>query len=207
MRAAPGAIERVKIGKDGSIRFHVIGDKPASGICGSGILDILAELYRANIINERGRLNPNKPGVRQQSEKLPEFVLAAARNGRHEIAVAQEDIDQVLLAKGAIRAGINILMNALNVKPDQIDEVVIAGAFGTYLDPYNAVRIGLLPQLPLNRIQAVGNAAGAGARMLLASTEVRSRAANLAKRIEYLDLTVHPGFNKYFAHGVRLPSF
>jgi len=87
------------------------------------------------------------------------------------------------------------------------DEIVIAGAFGTYLDPFKAVRIGLLPNVPLTRIHTNGNAAGAGARMMLASTEARRRATRLAGRIEYLELAVYPGFNKYFAQGVRLPTF
>ena len=119
--------------------------------------------------------------------------------------ISQQDIDQILLAKGAIRAGIDVLMDTLGILPADIEEITIAGAFGTYLDPVNAVRIGLLPETPLERIRAVGNAAGTGARMMLASTECRHRAESLARRIEYLELTTVPGFNKFFARGIRLP--
>jgi len=206
MRAALGAIERVKISQDGTVHFDVIGDEPALGICGSGILDVLAELRSAGIINLRGRLNPDKPGVRSQNGRLLNFVLVSAIDGRREIMITQEDIDQILLAKGAIRAGIDILMDYLNVSQDDIDEVVIAGAFGTNLDPCNAVRIGLLPNLPVDRVNALGNAAGAGARMMLVSSKARKHAVSLAKKIGYLELTVYPDFNKYFANAVRLPQ-
>ncbi len=146
-------------------------------------------------------------GEDSEDDRLPTFLLAAGSDGRRDVTISQEDIDQILLAKGAIRAGIDILMDHLGVTPREIAEIVIAGAFGTYLDPFQAVRIGLLPNVPLTHIRAIGNAAGAGVRMMLASTDARRRAARLADRIEYLELAVYPGFNKYFAQGVRLPAF
>lgn len=97
-------------------------------------------------------------------------------------------------------------MNTMHITEKEIQEVVIAGAFGSYLDPHNAVRIGLLPEIPLNIVHPVGNAAGTGARMMLASTKCRSQAETLVQKIEYLELTVVPGFNRYFAKGIRLPS-
>lgn len=210
MRAAPGAIERVVIAKDGCVHCDVVGGGPPVGICGSGILDALAEMRKAEIINKRGRMIQDMPGVRfegGEDGRWPAFLLAAGSDGRRDVTISQEDIDQILLAKGAIRAGINILMDHLSVTPREIDGVVIAGAFGTYLDPFKAVRIGLLPNVPLTRIHTNGNAAGAGARMILASMDARRRATRLAERIEYLELAVYPGFNKYFAQGVRLPTF
>ena len=206
MRAAPGAIERVKITEEGRIQCDVIGGVPAVGICGSGILDALAEMYRARIINERGRFQHGTPGVEKADDDSPVFILSRGVNGHRDVTISQQDVDQVLLAKGAIRAGIEILLNKAGVEPADIEEIVIAGAFGTYLDPYNAVRIGLLPDVPMERIRAVGNAAGAGARLLLTSLEYRRRAHALAKRIEYIELTIVPGFNKFFAKGVRFPT-
>jgi uncharacterized 2Fe-2S/4Fe-4S cluster protein (DUF4445 family) len=206
MRAAPGAIERVKITKAGKIRCDVIGGVPAVGICGSGILDALAEMYRARIINERGRIQHDAPGVERANDDLPTFLLSKGVNGYRGVTISQHDIDQVLLAKGAIRAGIEILLSQAGVDPADIEEIVIAGAFGTYLDPRNAVRIGLLPAVRVRRIHAVGNAAGAGARLLLSSLEYRRRAEALAKRIEYVELTIMPSFNKFFAKGVRFPT-
>jgi uncharacterized 2Fe-2S/4Fe-4S cluster protein (DUF4445 family) len=206
MRAAPGAIQRVTITAEGVVKSDVIGGSPAAGICGSGVLDAIAEMRAAGIINERGRIVKGRPGVRLQRDGLPEFLLAAGSEGQQDVTITQQDIDQILLAKGAIRAGIDIVMTHLNVKPQDIEMIDIAGAFGSYLDPRNAVRIGLLPRVPLKRIRAIGNAAGAGARMMLASTDARQRAASLVKQVEYLEVTVYPGFTKYLAGGMRLPS-
>jgi len=206
MRAAIGAIAHVRIEKNLPPQLDVIGNGHPLGICGSGILDILAELHRADIINNRGRIDPDVPGVIIEDSGLPAYILASGENGRQNIVVAQEDIDQILMAKGAIRAGIEILMNTMHITEKEIQEVVIAGAFGSYLDPHNAVRIGLLPEIPLNIVHPVGNAAGTGARMMLASTKCRSQAETLVQKIEYLELTVVPGFNRYFAKGIRLPS-
>jgi uncharacterized 2Fe-2S/4Fe-4S cluster protein (DUF4445 family) len=206
MRAAPGAIQRVTIMAEGAVQSDVIGGGPAAGICGSGVLDAVAEMRAAGIINERGRMIKGWPGVRLQQDGFPAFLLAAGSDGQRDVVITQQDIDQVLLAKGAIRAGIDIVMTHLNVNAKDIEDIDIAGAFGSYLDPRNAVRIGLLPRVPLNRIRAIGNGAGAGARVMLASTDARRRAASLAKQVEYLEVTVYPGFRKFLASGMRLPS-
>jgi uncharacterized 2Fe-2S/4Fe-4S cluster protein (DUF4445 family) len=205
MRAAPGAIERIRIDGNGHTECEVIGGAAPIGICGSGILDALAELYRNGQINPRGRMQAASPGIQRSREGNLYFCLAGGQDGQHEIAVTQGDIDQLLLAKGAIRAGMEILMAYLGVSPEEVDEVVLAGAFGTYLDPVNAIRIGLLPEISLSRIHAVGNAAGAGARWMLVSGEARERAVQLARKVEYLELTIYPGFSRYFAKGACLP--
>ena len=206
MRASPGAVEKVRIAKDGSVSCQVIGGGPAAGICGSGVLDALAEMREAGIVNLRGRISPQAPGAFSDQEGTPSFLLVGGNHGGRDITLSQKDVDQVLLAKGAIRAGIDILMRHLDIMPQDLEEVVIAGAFGSYLDPRSAVRIGLLPPVHLPIVHAVGNAAGAGARLMLASTEARLRAADLRQHVEYLELTVVPGFNRYFAQGVRLPE-
>jgi uncharacterized 2Fe-2S/4Fe-4S cluster protein (DUF4445 family) len=207
MRAAPGAVERIRIDAKGQAACEVIGGGTAQlGICGSGILDALAELYRNGQINPRGRMQAAAPGIQRGSEGGLYFHLAGGEDSQREIAVTQGDVDQLLLAKGAIRAGLEILMAKLGVQPEDLDEIVLAGAFGTYLDPANAMRIGLLPEIPLAKIHAVGNAAGAGARWMLASQAAREQAARLARQIEYLELTVYPGFSKFFAKGACLPG-
>ena len=188
MRAAPGAIEHVIISQQGEVQIQVIGDQPPVGICGSGILDAVSELRRNSILNSRGRLDRTAKGVQLDEQGKPFFTLAGS------ITLSQNDIDQILLAKGAIRAGIDVLMDYLKVLPSEIEEVLIAGAFGSYMHPENAMRIGMLPQIPVSRIRAVGNAAGTGARMMLVSKTARKKAEELAKRIEYLELTVYPEF-------------
>jgi uncharacterized 2Fe-2S/4Fe-4S cluster protein (DUF4445 family) len=203
MRAAPGAIEHVMIDEKGVAHCQVIGSQPASGICGSGILDAVAELRRTQLINPRGRLEKSSPMIRSNTEGKPIFILVPEGANQREISMDQKDIDQILLAKGAIRAGIDILLDYLNVQLNQIDEIVIAGAFGSYMNPEQAMRIGLLPDVPLQRIHAVGNAAGVGARMLLASTKMRLKALALVQKIEYLELTIYPDFNLFFANGIK----
>jgi uncharacterized 2Fe-2S/4Fe-4S cluster protein (DUF4445 family) len=196
----------VTIDAAGSAQCDVIGGGAAVGICGSGILDAVAEMRRTGLLNARGRMETGSPGTRLEEDGLPALCLACGSDGRRDVLITQGDIDQILLAKGAMRAGIDILLDRAGLSPDAVDEIIIAGAFGSYLDPQNAVRLGLLPAVPLERIHAVGNAAGTGARMMLASTECRTRAQTLARCIQYVELTIVPGFNRFFAQGMRLPA-
>ncbi len=200
MRAAPGAIEHVTIDQHANAQVQVIGSQSPVGICGSGILDAVSEMRRLGILNLRGRFNKSSPGIQLDDLGKPYFVLAGEEN---QITLSQNDIDQILLAKGAIRAGIDVLMDHLMVKPVEIEEVVIAGAFGSYMRPEHAMRIGMLPEIPLSLVRAVGNAAGTGARMMLVSKSARSKAEKLAKCIEYLELTVYPDFPLFYAKGIQ----
>jgi len=204
MRAAPGAIERVKIdAASGAVQIVAIGGRPPVGLCGSGILDAVAELLKAGWLNERGHLSGEIPAIRPgQSEHGTEFLLVSANDDRREIVLTQKDLSEIQLAKGAIRAGINILLEDMNVQPEEIDEVIVAGAFGTYLDPFNAMRLGLFPPVPLSRVRQVGNAAGVGAKQTLISRRERDEAARLAREVNYLELTLHPHFTRRFAEGM-----
>lgn len=203
MRAAPGAIEHVRISPQGKADIQVIGGEEPVGICGSGILDAVAELRSCGLLNHRGRLVRSSPAIIIGSDGKPAFVLSQSAKAHQAITLSQQDVDQVLLAKGAIRAGIDVLLDHLSVQADDIDEIVIAGAFGTFMLPWQAMRIGLLPQVPLERIKTVGNAAGDGAKMMLASTTARGEAESLARRIEYLELTLYPDFSMFFARGIQ----
>jgi uncharacterized 2Fe-2S/4Fe-4S cluster protein (DUF4445 family) len=200
MRAAPGAIEHVTLDNTGSAEIQVIGNQEAIGICGSGILDAVAEMRRIGLLNSRGRMVREFPGVRLDGNGKPYIQLS---QGSQPVTLSQNDVDQILLAKGAIRAGIDILLDHLNVKPDEIEEVIIAGAFGTFMLPEHAMRIGMLPEVGLNKVQAVGNAAGAGARMMLISKSARIKAEALARQIRYLELTVYPEFPMFYARGIQ----
>ncbi len=203
MRAATGAIEHVRLQTEGKFELDVIGQQPPVGIGGSGILDALAELRSAGLVNARGRLDKAHPLVVLDESGKPFVKLTAGEPGAKPVTFSQQDIDQVLLAKGAIRAGIEVLLHALKTHPAEIDEVLIAGAFGTFMLPAQAIRIGMLPSIPLERIHAVGNAAGLGARMLLISQTARQQAEALAKRIEYLELTLYPDFELFYARGIQ----
>jgi uncharacterized 2Fe-2S/4Fe-4S cluster protein (DUF4445 family) len=141
--------------------------------------------------------------VKINEDQIRVYPLLSATETQRESTLSQSDIDQILLAKGAIRSGIAILMDYLKVEAQEIEEVLIAGAFGSYLNPYHAIQIGMLPQIDLSRIKAVGNAAGAGARLMLLSESMRQKALGLSIRIEHLELNTYPDFEMFFANGIR----
>jgi uncharacterized 2Fe-2S/4Fe-4S cluster protein (DUF4445 family) len=203
MKAAAGAIERVWIDpRSQEVAFSTIGGRPPVGICGSGILDCVAGMLGADMLNVRGQVVASAKGVRIGEDGLPELVLAEDEGGR-SITVTQQDVERIQLAKGAIRSGIEVLMDAAGIKADAIDGVILAGAFGTFIDPLSAIQIGMLPAMDPARITQVGNAAGIGAKEILVSTEQRAAAERLAARIEYLELTVYPRYSHFFAHALR----
>jgi uncharacterized 2Fe-2S/4Fe-4S cluster protein (DUF4445 family) len=206
MRAAPGAIERVHIERlNSEVHISTIDDQPPVGICGSGILDAIAEMFRIGILDDRGHFSKTAAGILRENGKSPSFILAGWENGsRNQVVdVTQEDVIELQLAKGAIRAGIDVLIENGGIGPQDLDEVIIAGAFGTYLDPLNAIRIGLLPDIPLERIKQVGNAAGVGARLVLINRGYWEKGAAIAKKVEYIELTSQPSFRKRFAKAIR----
>lgn len=206
MRAAIGAIERVRLTDDG-VELTTIGDAPAIGICGSGIVDVMAELHRTGCINDRGRFQRGVGGVRE-GPRGPEFELVPAdRSGTgRAITVGQEDVNEIQLAKGAIATGIEVLLEMTGTDPASVEELVVAGAFGSYINLDSAMAIGLLPRLPNARLQQVGNAAGVGAKAALLSLRERARAGRIARRTSYMELTTYPGFQRRFAHSMAFPG-
>jgi uncharacterized 2Fe-2S/4Fe-4S cluster protein (DUF4445 family) len=204
MRAAEGAIERVRV-SDSKVDFQTIGEGPPVGLCGSGILDAIAQFKLAGILNRRGSMDQAHPLVRQ-SDDGPEVLLAAAVVTRHgrDIVLNRKDVSEIQLSKGAMRAGIEILLEQFGLTADDIDEFIIAGAFGTYIDVASAITIGMFPSIPLERFRQVGNAAGIGAKLSLLSSALRAQAATLATRVEYLELTNYPGFTNEFAKAMSL---
>lgn len=206
MRAASGAIEHFRIDNDG-IKIQTIDNIAPVGLCGSGILDVLAQLHQSGIINRRGKLLAH-PRVRDQGAASEFIIVPADSEDTHsrEITFTQADIEQLLLAKGAIRTGINVLLDQQNLNTYEIDQVLIAGAFGSYLDVRSAIAVGLLPDIPLDRIQQVGNAAGMGAKLALISQAKRHQAGELATKIEYIELASDPHFMRTFANAMYLPG-
>ncbi|HRF48149.1 MAG TPA: ASKHA domain-containing protein [Anaerolineales bacterium] len=206
MRAASGAIEAVRITADGP-QIKTIGDAPAVGICGSGIVDAIAALHGAGLLNDRGRLQKDAPGLRMGTQG-PEYPLALAPNtgtGR-DVVITQSDVNEIQLAKGAIQAGLEILLESTGTPAEAVDEMIVAGAFGSFLNLESALDIGLLPRLPRARYAQVGNAAGVGAKALLLSLKERTRAQKIASRTSYIELTTYPGFQKRFALSMWFPA-
>jgi uncharacterized 2Fe-2S/4Fe-4S cluster protein (DUF4445 family) len=207
MRAATGAIEHLRIDGD-RVRYQTIDGAPPVGICGSGILDALAQLFTAGFIDEGGRMMDCRPRVRTRKGRR-EFVLISKeeREGKPAITIAQHDVRELQLAKAAIRTGIQILLETMGCTEDDIRQVIIAGAFGTYIDISSAVTIGMLPPLPLNRFRQVGNAAGTGSRLGLISLRSRARAQAVASRVSYIELASSPGFQPIFMQASYLGRY
>jgi uncharacterized 2Fe-2S/4Fe-4S cluster protein (DUF4445 family) len=204
MRAAPGAIERVQL-IQGEWRTSTIEHLPPVGICGSGILDGVAEMLSAGVINTRGILDKTAPGV-ISTRQGGAFVLVPANaiGNNNEILITRKDVNEIQLAKAAMRAGVEILLIEAGIPASAIDNFIVAGAFGTYVYLPNAVRIGMFPDIPLERFQQVGNAAGIGARDMLVSIEKRSQSLEILKKAEYIELTTHPAFSDTYFKAISL---
>jgi uncharacterized 2Fe-2S/4Fe-4S cluster protein (DUF4445 family) len=204
-RARPGAVERVRI-ENGAVLIGTIDHAPPAGICGSGILDAVAQLRLAGVLNEAGRmaLDAHPHVIERNGDR--EFVLVEAPtdgSGRG-VSISQHDVREVQLAKASIQTGIDLLLAEHGILLDQIERFIIAGAFGAYIDMPNAVAIGMFPDLPVERFRQVGNAAGVGAKLAVLSTAMRTHARALRRRISYLELATHPRFARSFALSCRL---
>jgi uncharacterized 2Fe-2S/4Fe-4S cluster protein (DUF4445 family) len=205
MRAAEGAIERIRM--DGEhVAYQTIGNVPPIGICGSGILDAIAELVRNHLLDKRGNFTALQNIERNSHVKEFELVPAQKSGSNHAIVITKRDINEILLAKAAIQTGIEILLKTAGICSNDLDQVIIAGAFGTYLTISSAIQIGMFPNLPVSRFQQVGNAAGTGARMLLVSDEVRSQGTQLAGQTKYVELTLYPNFQEIYLNSLKFPS-
>lgn len=178
MRGAPGAVDHVTV-EDGKLRFHVIGEGEAVGLCGSGLLDLIAALLETEEISESGRM---ESGATYQLEGT-------------KVYLTQKDVREVQLAKAAIRAGIELMCKRMGVKVEDIRQVLLAGAFGNYLDPRSACAIGMIPPVLRERIIPIGNAAGEGAKMAVLNVEEYEYSKRLAQGTEFLELASMPEFN------------
>jgi uncharacterized 2Fe-2S/4Fe-4S cluster protein (DUF4445 family) len=206
MRAASGAIEKVRI-TTGAVELTTIDDEPAVGLCGSGIVDVIAELSLNRLINQRGRFQKENPRI-SLGERGPEFVLVAAQHSGtgQDILIRQKDVEEIQLAKGAIQAGLNILLDVTNTAPEDVDEVIVAGAFGSFLNIKNAIAMGLFPHLPNAQYRQIGNAAVVGAKWILISQAARTQAQDITRNTQYNELTTYPKFNRQFALGMLFPD-
>lgn len=227
MRAAPGAIERVRIDPlTWEPRFRVIGEEKwsdswelganvpleqqpqhlAAGICGSGIIEVVAEMYLAGIITGNGRFNAEQPHERVQWDgKKGSYLLATGDQTTtgYGIVITQDDVRNIQLAKAALYAGTKLLMNRAGLSG--VDRITLAGAFGSYIDPRYAMILGLIPDCPLENVTAVGNAAGDGARIALLNRHKRQEAADYARAITYIETAIDPDFQTEFIGALHIP--
>ncbi len=216
MRAAPGAIEGVKVAPDG-VTLDVIGDVEPEGICGSGLVDAVAELVHAGLLEHSGRFMPDDeavrvhPGLADRLTKIGEervFVLdwRGSDDPARSIFLSQRDIRELQFAKASIATGWNILLRELDVDVSYISQVLLAGSFGAYLTPLSAVRIGLVPPIALPRIVSAGNVAGEGAKIAALSVRERAEAHSILREVEYVELSGRADFNDLFVDQLAFPG-
>ena len=200
LRGAPGAVDQVRVSAETLVpELRVIGDGPASGICGSGLVSLVSELVKVGAVTSSGGFDTSRrcKHLRQGTDGW-EYLLATKENTGtgQDLVLTHQDLSHLQLAKAAIHAGISLLLAELDIT--RVEKVLLAGAFGNYLDPVAACGINIFPGVALENITSVGNAAGAGALSALISRSQRKRAQTIARRMDYLELAAHPKFNETF---------
>ncbi|MHB8692640.1 MAG: ASKHA domain-containing protein [Solirubrobacteraceae bacterium] len=215
MRAAEGAIEGLKIAGD-ALELAVIGDVEPVGMCGSGLVDAVAELVQSGLLDHSGRFIPNEaadelhPALADRLTKVGQervFVLHwRGEDPAASVYLSQRDVRELQFAKASISTGWSILMNELGVSVDDITQVLLAGSFGAYLTPLSAVRIGLVPRLALPRIVSAGNVAGEGAKIAALSLRERAEAESILREVEYVELSGRADFNDLFIDQLAFPG-
>ncbi len=205
MRAGAGAIEKLSLCDDGSVQFKTIGNTHPAGICGSGLLDTLAELFTNGVIDRTGRFKPNGHSNMTEGEEGWQFQLVPAGNEHHEIVITQPDVDNLVRSKAGVFATIRVLMESTQTKLADLDAIYVAGGFGNFLDVRHAITIGMLPDVPLEKIQFVGNTSIAGAKTVLLSRKALKTAEKIAESMTYFDLMSHRGYMDEFIRACFLP--
>jgi uncharacterized 2Fe-2S/4Fe-4S cluster protein (DUF4445 family) len=205
MRAGAGAIEKLNIAPDGSIEFKTIGDKHPAGICGSGLLDTIAELFLNGIIDRTGRFVTNEDPRLAEGDEGLQFQLVPPANEHQEIVITQADIDNLVRSKAGVFAAIRVLMNSTQTKAEDIDAIYIAGGFGNFMNVKQAVTVGMLPDVPVEKIRFVGNTSIAGAKTVLMSRKALETAEKIANSMTYFDLMSHSGYMDEFTRANFLP--
>ena len=217
MRGAEGAIDHVSL-KDGKFAYSVIGGGKPIGICGSGLIDLMSELVRTGLVESAGRLLPPDEIDTEEGKSLADYIIeyegqraflladGDASGTGEALVFTQKDIREVQLAKGAMAAGIQMMCQRLGIVTDDIKTVMIAGAFGSYMSPASACGIGLIPPELEEEVMAIGNAAGQGAKLCVLSIDEYKRAADISKKIEYLELAADPAFQDVFVDELEFPG-
>ena len=208
MKAETGAIESLCLNPEFEVEFKTIGNTKPRGLCGSAMIDVVAEMFKFGILDFKGRINSEleTPRLRRTAKQM-EFVIAWAKETgiNRDIVITQKDVGEIQLAKAAIFAGCSLLMKARNLKQKDLDRIFIAGTFGNYINPENAKSLGLVPDVERKRIEFVGNTAVTGAKMALVSKESRTTAEEISREIRYLELASAPDFNKELSDAMFIP--
>ena len=202
--ASEGAIFRVELGEQ--VNLNVVGEGPPRGICGSGLIQAIAELARVGLLESRGRLRrPEEVADHPLVSRLVEIDGVRAFELADGVGLSQVDIREVQAAKGAISTGVAVLLETAGLEIGDLDEVVLAGSFGSAIDPFSARALGLVPWVDLEKIQSVGNTALEGAKMALLSFRERQVARGIPSRVEYVELSAMPDFNDRYLTELNFP--
>ncbi len=217
MRAADGAIEAVSFGEEG-LSLQVIGDAEPKGLCGSGLVDAVAGLVRVGLLDRSGRFVPDEGAAAITPRLAPRFCrlgeervfvlhwLGEPGDVAQSVYLSQRDVRELQFAKAAIATGWQVLLAEAGLRPADVQQVLLAGSFGSYLSPASAIAIGLVPPLPVLRIVSAGNVAGEGAKMALLSVRERAAALALLEEVKYVELSDRAGFNDAFVDQLQFPA-
>jgi len=214
MIASSGAIESVRF-NEGELHYQTIGNILPKGICGSGLVDLVAVLLHCGIIDSQGLILPPRENADDylssrviKKSEVQAFLVASKEesSGNKPIHLTQKDVRELQLAKGAVGAGIQTLMDKMGIGIQDLDQIYLAGALGNFVNPFSAMRIGLLPKFDPDKIKSLGNAASKGAVMVLLSKTYWQMANELAKSIEHIELSTHLDFNQYFIENLNFPQ-
>ena len=208
MRGTAGAIDHVQISEDVDVTFTTINESVPRGLCGSGVIDLVAEMYLSGVMDRTGRIRKElgHPRVKVIDGEACFVVATEKESGSGKpVMISQNDITQIQYAKAAMYAGAEILMEKMHVDRPNIKEILLAGAFGNYANPSSARTIGMFPEVPLDRIVGIGNAAGSGAKISLVSRSARETAKRIAKLVQYVELAAMPEFEEKFYAAMYFP--
>jgi uncharacterized 2Fe-2S/4Fe-4S cluster protein (DUF4445 family) len=214
MTARTGAIEGVRT-EGGKLLYQTIGNIKPKGLCGSGLVDLIAVLLHCEIIDREGLIcqkpanADNVLGKRvTQKHDICDFLVASQSESfnQRNIFLTQRDVRELQLAKGAVAAGIEILMKEMQIGINDIDCIYLAGALGNYINPYSAMRIGMIPLVDAEKIKSIGNAASTGASMVLLSKSYWQKTIELSRSISYIELSTHPKFTEHFIDNLDFPD-
>jgi uncharacterized 2Fe-2S/4Fe-4S cluster protein (DUF4445 family) len=225
MRAMPGAIERISIDDSFTVGYSTIADQKPTGICGSGLIDLIACLFRTGIVDKKGKIQDAKTNRVRKTDNGREFVIAWAdetgqpklkippsMNGmmakappKKDIVVTDDDLANIIRTKAAVYAACEVLLKSVDMGFGELDRVYVAGGFGNYIDVNNAITIGLLPDIPKDKFSFIGNASLGGARLALMSQKKRDEALEVHRSMTYLELTTNASFFDRFTSASFLP--
>jgi uncharacterized 2Fe-2S/4Fe-4S cluster protein (DUF4445 family) len=190
---------------DGRLTYQTIGGEPPRGLCGSGLLDTLACLLEAGIIDRSGQFICANDRRLAEGPDGPEYTIVPAQDGRGPVVITQADIANLMRSKAGVYAAIQCLLETTGTRAEHLDTVYVAGGFGNYLDARKAIRVGMLPDIPIDRIRFVGNTAIAGAKMAILSRRAMQKAEEIAGRMTYFDLMNHPRYMEAFIQANFMP--